>query len=195
MPKEIAGEIRDQAQDLYIFEGYTYDQVAEATGVSRSQVQRWGADEGWPDKKREYRRASSEIRWNTVRLRRDLIKNALDTLDPQAVYAAANFERAAQKTLVRQEQGLAPAADGAIEPREIHTPAEAVAALQAVVERKVNRMLSGGDVSLAGIKEMQQALVLIEKMQAKYTTDDGEDVKEKVLDAEAVRNIREQLNL
>jgi len=43
MAKEISWEIREQAEELYIVDGKTFDEVAEITGVSVSQLKRWGA--------------------------------------------------------------------------------------------------------------------------------------------------------
>ena len=55
------------------------------------------------------------------------------------------------------------------EKRVIKTPEDAVDALGDVVESKINGMLTKpGAISLSGIKEMKQALELIEKMKMKY---------------------------
>ena len=46
MAKEISWEIREQAEELYIVDGKTFDEVAEITGVSVAQLKRWGAGRG-----------------------------------------------------------------------------------------------------------------------------------------------------
>jgi hypothetical protein len=43
-PESYSWEIREAAEELYIIDGHTYEQVAEATGVSISQLKRWGMD-------------------------------------------------------------------------------------------------------------------------------------------------------
>lgn len=54
----------------------------------------------------------------------------------------------------------------------IKTPEDAVTALQTAIENKLNAMLSQtGSVSLKGVQEMEKALMLIEKMKAKYKSD------------------------
>ena len=44
MPVEYSFETRERAEELYIVEGLTFAQVSEATGVSVSQLQRWGQE-------------------------------------------------------------------------------------------------------------------------------------------------------
>lgn len=106
--KEISWEIREQAEELYIVDGKTFDEVAEITGVSVAQLKRWGAgfpdpddqekkSSSWMDRKKEYRRQFSDIHRDTVRLRQKLLQQALNTLDPQQVYAAVRLEMMAAR--------------------------------------------------------------------------------------------------
>lgn len=97
-------EIRERAEELYVVDGKTYDEVASATGVSFSQVQRWAADDAWQDKRRELRQALGEIKRNTVLLRKKLISEALEKLDPQIVYAVTRLETQATRTERRPEE-------------------------------------------------------------------------------------------
>lgn len=97
MGVEIPLEIRFRAEEMYVVEGRTYDQVAEASGVSVTQLKRWGADSDWGGMRREYREAQGSILRDTVLLRKKMITQALNTLDPQAVYAVARLEKAAIK--------------------------------------------------------------------------------------------------
>ena len=200
MAKEISWEIREQAEELYIVDGKTFDEVAEITGVSVAQLKRWGAgragdrksevgdQEGqeirgrrsevggqrsevgipsWMDRKKEYRTAFANIKRDTVLLRKRLISKALKSLDPQDVYAISALESTVVK--VQQASGSDISTVGAIKKRTIKTPQDAVDALGDVVEGKINGMLTKpGAISLSGIKEMKQALELIEKMKMKY---------------------------
>ena len=57
----------------------------------------------------------------------------------------------------------------------IKTPEDAIIALQTAVENKLNAMLSQtGSVSLKGVQEMEKALVMIEKMKSKYSSETKE---------------------
>lgn len=170
MGKEIPWEIRERAEELYIVEGLTFEQVAGQTGVSVSQLKRWARPNeieaaSWQDRRREYRTAFDHIKRDTVLLRKRLVAKALKSLDPQHVYAIASLE----STVARIEsKDSAPAEH--INPDKIQaikTPADAVDALGDVVERKINAMLvKPGGMSLAAIKEVKQALELIEKCES-----------------------------
>lgn len=108
MAKEISWEIREQAEELYIVDGKTFDEVAEITGVSVGQLKRWGAgfpdpddpekkSSSWMDRKKEYRQQFADIHRDTTKLRQKLLRQALNTLDPQQVYAAVRLEMMAAR--------------------------------------------------------------------------------------------------
>lgn len=107
MPNEISWEIRENAEDLYIIDGKTFDQVAEITGVSVSQLKRWSSssDPTWPDRRREYRNTLKDIRRSTLKLREKLAQQALNTLDPQTIYALDRLEARAAKQEQPQSDG------------------------------------------------------------------------------------------
>lgn len=190
MGTEISWEIREQAEELYIVAGRTFDQVAAHTGVSVSQLKRWAADGDWTERKREYRRAFSDIKRNTVLLRKKLIAKALQSLNPQDVYAVSSLENAAAKALTKE----APAVPDPVEKRIIKTPQDAIDALQDAIEKKLNAMLTRPDIiNLAAVKETQQALALIDQMKVKHTAGTSDEIKS--LSGEKIKQIREQLNL
>jgi len=168
MGQEYPWEVRERAEDLYIVDGLTFDQVAVATGVSGSQLKRWSDADHWQERKQEYRQALGEIRRKTVELRRNLIIKAAQSLDPQDVYAVARMEaifaRGRGKE-VSSEQSVVSSEEGKV----IRTPADAVAALEEVVERKLNGMLSRPEtLSLNGIKDLKKSLELIEELKTRY---------------------------
>lgn len=200
MGKEISWEIREQAEELYVVDGLTFDQVAEKTGVSASQLKRWAAvteeqaEEGaqtWGERRREYRTAFANIRRDLVLLRKRLVANALKSLNPQDVFAISSLESTAAK-LQQQADGADPGGAVAGEPIQINTPAEAVDALQTVVERRINTLLTRPDqISLKAVKELKETLTLIEKMQAQYSA--GETQEKKILSADEIKELRDQL--
>jgi hypothetical protein len=199
MPTEISWEIRERAEGLYIIDGLTYEQTAERTGVSATQLKRWGADGAWGERRAEYRRELSDIRRGTVQLRAKLLRKVLDTPspDPQDVYAFARIEQVAAAAAAKTQpepQGSA-IAEGA-EQRVIRTPEDAVAALGDALQKKINAMLNAADgIDLAGIKEVKQCMELIEKMKTQMAPEGGADPSERALDAKTIRSIREQLSL
>lgn len=189
MAEEISWEIREDAYNLYVTDGLTYEQVAKRTGVSLSQVKRWGQAENWADAKREYRHALQSIKRDTVKLRASLLKNALSSKDPQDVYAFAALERieAARKT------GTLPTPPAPERLKEIKTPQDAVDALQDVMEMKLNRLLASPDeVKLSDVNEVKKSLELVEQMRVKQSrTDDGK--KARGFDADQLARIQNML--
>jgi transposase-like protein len=102
MGEAISWEIRERAEELYIMEGKTFAQVADETSVSESQLKRWADEGGWSERKKEYRAAFSDIRKNTVKLRKALIEKALGSLDPQDIYAAVRLESVSARTITKE---------------------------------------------------------------------------------------------
>jgi len=160
-----------------------------------SQLKRWGSDEDWTEARKEYRDALSSIKRDTVRLRASLLRTALESGgDPQSVYAFT----AVEKIFATRERGGSADTPAPMPERmrEITTPAQAVEALTEVVELKLNRMLAQPEtLQLAQIKDLKQTMELIGQMKDKYDPDQPEDEKKKILDADAIKRIREQVNL
>lgn len=102
---------------------------------------------------------------------------AVGKVDNQAVYGYNAILKTIldirQKIEDRKKEGQSDHVAGA--GIMIKTPEDAIMALQTAVENKINAMLSQtGSVSLKGVQEMEKALVMIEKMKAKYSTETKE---------------------
>lgn len=187
MAAEIPWELREQAEELYIAEGRTYEDVARATGIAVQTLKKWGAAEGWPDKRREYRETLGEIKRNTVLLRKRLLAKALKTLNPQDVFAISSLESAAAKA-----KGSDPAPPVRIE-RPIATARDAVAALEEAIERHVNRLLTQPDgMTPAVLRDLRKSFELIDEMKRRYQADEQDD-KPKGLTADTAAEIRRHI--
>jgi sulfur transfer complex TusBCD TusB component (DsrH family) len=185
-------ETREYAEDLYITRGYTLEKVAVATGVSLQQIKTWSSDDRWVERRTEYRQAIKDIRSNTIRLRRELIAKALQSKDPQDVYAAAAIERIAAMAERRPGSPVSDAVPAPGQLREIVTPQDAIGALQEAVQYKINLLLSNPEsLNLAAIKDMKQAFALIDDLKARYKPDDKG--KGKGLSDEAAEEIRRKI--
>lgn len=190
MPEGYSYEIREAAYELFVIDGRTYDQVAQAVGVSVPQLKRWGSDEGWMDARREYREELASIKRNTVKLRAKLLKAALESADPQSVYAFAAIEKAAAagkksadpEPVIHTERL-----------KNINTPADAIDALQEVVELKLNKMLGQPDtLQLSQVRDLKQTIELIDQMKVRYAP---EDRSQKVISEERIKEIRDMVKL
>ncbi|MBW2091582.1 MAG: hypothetical protein JRI34_05600 [Deltaproteobacteria bacterium] len=180
-------EVYERAEELYIVDGLTLDQVAKAVGASPHTIEKWSAENGWKEARREYRQALGDIKRKTVLLRKKLVTQAMNSLDPQHVYAFARLEAVASQPQIRQASNMAG------EMREIRTAQDAVDALQEALERKLNLMLAQpGEISLKAMKDMKGAMGLMDEIRSKYA-DKPETTKLKALDEEQAKFWREKV--
>ena len=97
-------DTREIAEEIYVYEGLTLEQVAERTDIPMPTIKQWSSDGGWFQKKKEYRTAALAIKHNTIQLQKALTEKALETLDPQAVYALARFRTATSKEAAQNDK-------------------------------------------------------------------------------------------
>ena len=90
-------ETREIAEEIYVYDGKTLEQVADQTQIPIQTLKQWSSDGSWFAKKKEYQSTSLVIKQNMIRLQKDLIQKALDTLDPQAIYALARLKAVTKK--------------------------------------------------------------------------------------------------
>ncbi len=191
MGAEISWEIRQNAEELYIINGLTYDLVAEHTGVSVSQLKRWGGEGRWVVRRKEYRTAQGTIRIKLMEAKANFITSVAESEDPQKAYAftslvtaGLNIEKAAAESPVIQANST----------RIIKTPQDAVEALQEAVQKKINTMLSDpGGLSLATIKDTKEAMEFVEQLAGKYLTDDKTDKQTQGMDIDQANFWREKV--
>jgi len=160
-------EVHQQAEDLYVLEGLTQQAVSERIDIPLRTIELWSADEGWKAKRKEYRRASSEIRRNKMLYRLALLRQGLESLDdPQKAYAWATVERVARDDVLPEGR---PAIEPPSPELKIETAQDAVDALLQAVKRKVTVMLTRPDeLNMKGIKEMRDALGILDELKARY---------------------------
>lgn len=183
-------EIRDQAEEMYIADGLTLDQVAKALNVSIQALKQWSVKYEWKNKRAEYRDSIGQIKRGTALLRKRLIAKALQSLDPRDVYSFARIEGLAQSKGAPELPEM-PGVE--VEARKITSPQEAVCALQEVIETKLNSMLSQpGAISLANVKDLKKALELIDELKERYQTDEPDTGRKQLAD-ETIRKIKEDI--
>ncbi len=186
MPTEISWEIRGNAEELYIIGGLTYDEVAEETGVSLAQVKRWGSDDDWTDRKKEYRQSIRDNKRKTVLLKSKLLDSALKSLDHRHVYAFSNLEQATKPKSLAVKTVTEDRPPVKISDRDFDGPGDAIEALEEALRHKVNVMISvPNELDLKAIKDLKQALELLEQMKAKYNPEEKSDKAGGLSDAAA----------
>jgi transposase-like protein len=120
----VSPEERAQARELYVIDGLTFAQVAEITGVAESTLKRWSSEEDWRGRRADYARDIRDIEDKTLRLRKKLIDEAIEKLDPQLVYAAARLEAIAARQSKKDDAAAL----------EVDKPAVFLEALQFIAE-------------------------------------------------------------
>lgn len=189
MPEGYSYEVRDAAEDMYVTDGMTYDQVAAATGVSVAQLKRWGSDEDWTWKRKERREAHISIRRDVVKLRAKLLKTALDSGDPQSVYAFAAIEKA---TAGKKSDDPGPAVTPEIPMQEFKGPEDAVNALWDALQYAVSSMIaSPATMDFKRLKQLKDGFGLLSDMKAQYTKKTDAPRKVKALDETTIQTIKD----
>lgn len=110
MGKEIDWEVRERAEELYIVDGLTFEQTAQETGVSITQLKNWSAAEGWREKRQEYRGAKRDINSTVLKLCQKLSGEAMVNPDPQKIFAFIRLAALADKK-ERKQEAVAPKID------------------------------------------------------------------------------------
>lgn len=189
----------EACEELYILDGLTFEQVAERSGVAVATLKRWSAESqpSWPERRREYRQAQVSVRRGVMLAKAKLIGSVLESEDPQKAYAFASLvntgkaieEEARERAAALQPLSVADAVNTA----DYSNPQEMVAALRQAVNSKISQMLSQpGALTIGGIKELQQAMALLERLVSQA----GEGEAEKAApSAETIREWHEILGL
>jgi transposase len=89
----VSQETRALARELYVIDGLTFEQAAERTSVNAATLKRWAKEEDWPGRKERRLRQDLGLKEQYRELQRKVIEQALDTLDPQRIYAAMKLEQ------------------------------------------------------------------------------------------------------
>lgn len=173
MPEAYGWDTIEQAEELYIIDGLTFDQVAERTGVSVSQLKRWSADSTptWPERRREYRTAQVSVRRGVMLAKARLIESVIESEDPQKCYAfGALVSSSKQIEAEARERAAVQAVDQALQQpigelvAEVTDPIEALR--EAVRLRVAGLVQAPGTLTLAAVKELLQAMEMLERRAA-----------------------------
>ena len=170
MPGSYGWETIEAAEELYIIDGLTFEQVAERTGVSVPQLKRWSKDSTptWPERRREYRQAQVSVRRGVMLAKAKLIESVIKAQDPQKAFAFNSLVSAGRviDEEARERAAAAPAPVPEI-PALSDEPVDVIAALGRALNTRIGLLLSQpGAITLTAIKELQQSLALLEKLKA-----------------------------
>lgn len=179
-------DTRQRAEELFIIDGLTLQEVAGQLAISERTLANWSSEGEWVQRRREYQNAARDIKYYGKMTRLKLIKDAMTSLDPQKIYAFATLERTMAEP--KAEGGNMRAETGGLETENIaiSTPREAIAALQKAINFKLVKMLEQPNtLDFKGVQDIQKAMTLVEEMSKKYR---GCEDKENALENEESGN-------
>lgn len=194
-PEAYSWEIREAAEEMYIIDGLTFEQVAERTGVSISQLKRWGLDAvpSWSERRREYRQAQVSVRRGVMLAKAKLIESVIETEDAQKAYAFASLVSSG-KTLNQEARERS----GPLQPQNDQTislgtdqSVDMTEALNQALRMKINSMLAQpGAITLPAIKELQQAITLLDKIKTTGKPTGNQEANQQMTPEELQAEIR-----
>lgn len=179
-PESYSWETIEAAEELYILDGCTFEQVAQRTGVSTSQLKRWSAEATptWPERRREYRQAQVSVRRGVMLAKAKLIESVIAEEDPQKAYAFSSLVGSGQviETEARARTADRPASAPDVPAGE---PCDMVTGLKTALQLKMAALIQQpGAITLTAIKELQQAMALLEQLNKTPADQGGEATKQ-----------------
>jgi len=77
---------RDLAMQSYIYRGQTYEEIAAQTGISLSQLKRWGEKEDWKGQKAQYLKEKSRSLTRLIKARSAILDKLEQEINPSTVH-------------------------------------------------------------------------------------------------------------
>lgn len=90
-------ELKSRAEDLFVAEGLTLEDVARETGVPDSTVKRWSTDSNWVRLREEYLTRKRALKEKLDALRVNWMEKAMKSEDPQVLFAVFKLEEIEEK--------------------------------------------------------------------------------------------------
>lgn len=86
--KEHSFEVRFKAEDMFVYEHFTHEEIADRLDVGLSTIKTWSSGDGWKQLRQEYLEKNRSIRQKLTELRDSMLDTAVTSKDPHQVYAA-----------------------------------------------------------------------------------------------------------
>ena len=74
-------ELKQQAEELFVIDNLTLEEISKQTGVSERTLSNWSSAGNWQQKRADHKKAISSIKANSLKLRQKLVEKALNTLN------------------------------------------------------------------------------------------------------------------
>ncbi len=159
MGREHEPETVWRAQELYCVDRWSFERVAEATGVADSTLRRWADAYGWREKREEIALAEADLRADKILARSKLLKSLIQSCNAQTGFAVAALEGLAlrEAELARSLAEATPA-EPEPEPAEPQTLSGDTAALEEAVRQRLAAILASKDMRVRDVKDLTAIL-------------------------------------
>ena len=97
MAREHDLEIRFQAEELFVEQRLTHEEISDRLDIGLSTIRRWSAEGDWKTLREEHFQRRRMLKQNLAKLRENMMERAAENLDPQDVYAVIRLEKLAQE--------------------------------------------------------------------------------------------------
>ena len=111
MAREHDLEIRFQAEEMFVEQRLTHEEISDRLDIGLSTVKRWSVDGNWKTLREEYFERRRMLKSNLAKLRENMMERAASNLDPQDVYAVIRLEKLARERESKGQESSAPDAD------------------------------------------------------------------------------------
>jgi len=111
MAKEHDLEIRFRAEELFVEDRLTLEEISEKLDIGLGTVKRWSAEGNWKTLREEHFERRRMLKQNLAMLREKMMKQAANNLNPQDVYAVIRLEKLARQQEVKDAGMSAPDVD------------------------------------------------------------------------------------
>lgn len=95
------------AKVAYIYENKTFEEIAlefsEMDGPSERTIREWARKGNWQEKKKKYLESQKTFREKLDELKFVLVNRAIETKDPQLIYALTSLIKSMQPITVREK--------------------------------------------------------------------------------------------
>jgi len=98
-------DLRERAEELYVYGGLTLEGVSKRTGVSDRTIASWSSEREWRRLREDHVERKRALKRKLDELREKSLDSAIESGDPQAILAAYKLEELAEKRRRLSEDG------------------------------------------------------------------------------------------
>lgn len=102
MGESYAFKVVEKAEEMYVVQGYTLDEIAAQLDIARSTIYRWASQNSWTSKKKKYRKLKSQCKISLMILYQKMLEKAARSLDIQDIEAVKYL----QEAITNQEEKI-----------------------------------------------------------------------------------------